>query len=68
MFAVAWDIDHPVHDDDGEPVLGVCEHDPAEPGTVMISLNGELLRDQPELLRSTAIHELGMRSSTCRRP
>jgi hypothetical protein len=56
---VAWDIEHPVHDDEGRRVLGICEHDPHEPGTVMISLNAELLRDQPELLRSTAAHELG---------
>ena len=59
VLNVAWDIDHSVHDDGGEAVLGVCEHDPAEPGTVMISLNGEVLQDQPELLRSTAVHELG---------
>jgi hypothetical protein len=59
VLNVAWDIDHPVHDDGGEAVLGVCEHDPAEPGTIMISLNGEVLQDQPELLRSTAVHELG---------
>src|SRR5581483_2335714 len=59
VLNVAWDVDHPVHDDGGETVLGVCEHDPAEPGTVMISLNGEVLQDQPELLRSTAVHELG---------
>lgn len=59
VLNVAWDIDHSVHDDGGEAVLGVCEHDPAEPGTIMISLNGEVLQDQPELLRSTAVHELG---------
>ncbi len=40
-------------------MLGVCEHDPQEPATVMISLNGELLGCQPEMLRSTAAHELG---------
>jgi hypothetical protein len=56
---LAWDIDHAVHDEAGEPVLGVCEHDPDEPDMVMISLNGELLADQPHLLRSTAAHELG---------
>jgi hypothetical protein len=56
---IAWDIEHPVHDHERKRVLGVCEHDPEEPGTVMISLNAELLRDHPELLRSTAAHELG---------
>jgi Zn-dependent peptidase ImmA (M78 family) len=52
-------MDHPVHDECGEAVFGVCEHDPQEPAAVMISLNAELLGDQPELLRSTAAHELG---------
>lgn len=56
---IVWDAAHAVHDAAGEAVLGVCEHDPQEPGTVMISLNGELLRDRPDILRSTAAHELG---------
>lgn len=59
VLGIVWDIDHPVHDDEGEAVLGVCEHDPQEPAEVMISLNAELLADRPELLRSTAAHELG---------
>jgi hypothetical protein len=56
---LVWDAEHPVHDDKGIPVLGVCEHDPDEPDDVMISLNSDLLEDRPELLRSTAAHELG---------
>jgi hypothetical protein len=56
---IVWDVDHPVHDESGNPALGVCEHDPQEPDDVMISLNGDLLSDRPELLRSTAVHELG---------
>jgi len=56
---IAWDIEHAVHDDGGDGVLGVCEHDPDVPGTVMISLNAELLDERPDLLRSTAAHELG---------
>lgn len=56
---IAWDTEHAVHDDKGNAVLGVCAHDPCEPGTVLISLNGPVLADQPELLRSTAVHELG---------
>jgi hypothetical protein len=55
---VIWDGAHRVHDSEGLPVLGVCEHDPEEPHTVMISLSAEL-EDEPELLRSTAAHELG---------
>lgn len=58
-LGIVWDMDHPVHDDGGEAVLGVCEHDPQEPAEVMISLNAQLLAAQPELLRSTAAHELG---------
>jgi hypothetical protein len=30
-LAVAWDIDHPVHDDDGKAVLGVCDTIPQSP-------------------------------------
>lgn len=56
---IAWDTGHAVHDDDGNAVLGACEYDPSEPGTVLISLNASVLTDQPELLRSTAAHELG---------
>lgn len=56
---LAWDAAHPVHDETGNAVLGVCEHDPDEPGEVMISLNSDLLADRPEMLRSTAAHELG---------
>lgn len=56
---IDWDIEHAVHDDGGHGVLGVCEHDPHIPGTVMISLNAELLDERPELLRSTAAHEFG---------
>ncbi|HZT24130.1 MAG TPA: hypothetical protein VFA57_00385 [Pseudolabrys sp.] len=56
---IVWDAEHAVHDEAGEPVLGVCEHDPEGPATVMISLNAELLGGRPEMLRSTAAHELG---------
>jgi len=59
QLRLVWDAEHPVHDDKGIPVLGVCEHDPDEPGEIMISLNSDLLEDRPELLRSTAAHELG---------
>jgi Zn-dependent peptidase ImmA (M78 family) len=55
---IAWDIEHEVFDDAGKPVLGVCEYDPDAPETVMISINGERLGGQPEVFRSTAVHEL----------
>jgi Zn-dependent peptidase ImmA (M78 family) len=55
---MAWDIEHDVSDDNGQPVLGACLHDPVEPDTVMIYVNGERLAERPEVLRSTAVHEL----------
>jgi hypothetical protein len=56
---IVWDMEHAVHDVDGKPALGACEYDPCEPGSVMISLNAELLADRPEMQISTASHELG---------
>lgn len=58
-FALVWDFDNAVHDEDGRPVMGVCEHDPNEPGQVMISINGAEVGSRPEIERSTALHELG---------
>jgi hypothetical protein len=51
-----WDIGHAVHKD-GKGVLGICEYDPQEPGSVMISIHCDLAKE-PELFRSTAVHEL----------
>lgn len=58
-YELVWDFDNAVHDDDGRPVMGVCEHDPDEPAQVMISINGAAMSGRPELERSTALHELG---------
>lgn len=57
-FETHWECGHPVHDDDGLPVLGVTEHD-GDPSAAMIYLNGELMQDREDLVRSTALHELG---------
>jgi len=54
---LSWGLDRPIHDDKGREVLGVCENDPELADTVMISVNGSLLADQPEVIRSTAAHE-----------
>ena len=59
VFDVIWDIAGTVHDEDGREVMGVCEHDADEPDQVMISLNRRVLGERPDLLRSTAGHELG---------
>jgi hypothetical protein len=56
---ISWDLDNPVVDPEGAQVLGVCEHDPDVPDTAIIALNAKLVRDFPELRRSTAGHELG---------
>ena len=54
-----WDIGGEVRDDRGRRVLGACVHDPAgPPNTVMIRVNGEHLKGQPEVIRSTGVHEL----------
>ncbi|WP_099865949.1 ImmA/IrrE family metallo-endopeptidase [Pararhizobium haloflavum] len=58
-FDVVWDSDHPVHDDAGQPVFGVCETDHDTPGQAYVSVNGPLLAGRPDLLVSTAAHELG---------
>lgn len=52
-----WDIGHAVHGKDGQSVLGVCEYDPQEPRSVMISIHADLAKE-PELFRSTTVHEL----------
>ena len=52
-----WDIAHAVHSNDGASVLGICEYDPQEPRSVMISINSDLVKE-PELFRSTTVHEL----------
>lgn len=56
---LSWEFRHEVHDEAGVPVFGICEHDPAQPGTVMISINGRRLASAPEIQRSSAAHELG---------
>jgi hypothetical protein len=53
-------LDHPVTDEDGQPVLGLCEFDPdcgEDAVSVLVSPVGEQL--MPELALSTFAHELG---------
>jgi hypothetical protein len=57
--AVAWDLAHPVHDETGAPVLGVCETDPDLPDTALVSVNARMVAGRPDLAASTAAHELG---------
>ena len=53
-------LDHPVTDENGQPVLGLCEFDPGcgeDAVSVLVSPVGEQLT--PELALSTFAHELG---------
>ncbi|MCC7495869.1 MAG: ImmA/IrrE family metallo-endopeptidase [Fimbriimonadaceae bacterium] len=59
LVQVAWDLGHAVHDDAGQPVLGVCETDPDLPGTALVSVNARMVAGRPDLALSTAAHELG---------
>lgn len=54
-----WDFAHAVHDEDGQPVLGICETDPAAPGLALVSINASMMANRPELALSTAAHEIG---------
>ena len=58
-YRLVWDFDHKVHDEDGRPVMGVCEHDPHEPGQVMISIDAAAGSERQDVERSTTLHELG---------
>ena len=58
-LSVAWDFDHPVHDEAGHEVLGVCETDPDMPGAAFVSINSRMVAHRPHLAISTAAHELG---------
>lgn len=58
-FDVAWDLEHEVLNQSGEPVMGVTEYDKASPDCVMVSVNGPMLHPAETLLRSTIAHELG---------
>jgi Zn-dependent peptidase ImmA (M78 family) len=58
-FEASWDLDHPVFNAAGQPVMGVTEYDKASPGCVMVSVNGPMLANAETLLRSTIAHEIG---------
>ena len=53
------DTDHPVHDEAGNPVLGVCEYDPSLPDTALVSVSPVSDTVSPTLALSTLAHELG---------
>jgi len=48
-----------LHDEEGKPVLGVCEYDPGVPDTAMLSVSPIGENASEELVLSTFGHELG---------
>lgn len=54
-----WDLEQQVLDHRGREALGVTEADPAVPGTMLISLNADVIAGREYLERSTIAHELG---------
>ena len=58
-LAVIWDLAHPLRDEAGHRILGVCDTDPEEPDCAYVSVNAELTANRPELERSTVAHEFG---------
>lgn len=57
--SVSWDLTKPLHDESGNPVLGICDTDPSEPNCAYVSVNPDLTVNRPDLELSTAAHELG---------
>ena len=58
-FSLFVGTDNVIHDESGQPVLGICEFDPAEPDTAMISVSPAGEKSTEELVLSTLAHEMG---------
>jgi hypothetical protein len=59
-YALSWSVDGPVTNEQGEPVLGLCEYDhEGLPNTALIFANPDAAAGRDELLISTLVHELG---------
>lgn len=56
LFVGTGDV---VHDERGNPVLGICEYDPGVPDTAMVSVSPVGENASEELVLSTLGHELG---------
>jgi hypothetical protein len=54
-----WDVSRPVHDEGGRPVLGVCGTEPEDRRHAFLAVNAEMTANRPDLVLSTAAHELG---------
>ncbi len=58
-FDLSVDTDNIVHDEDDNPVLGVCEYDPGAPNMAMVSVSPAGENASDELVLSTLAHEFG---------
>ncbi len=56
---IEWELDAPVADETGTPVLGSCEYDLALPGHALLYVNRQEIGERSYLVRSTTLHELG---------
>lgn len=56
LFVGTGDV---VHDERGNPVLGICEYDPGVPDTAMVSVSPVGENASEELVLSTLGHEIG---------
>lgn len=59
QWAVSWELGRALQDEQGGPVLGLCDIDAHEPGWAYIGVNGPMTAHRPDLALSTAAHELG---------
>jgi hypothetical protein len=58
-LAVSWEFGRALRDEHGQPVLGLCDIDPHEPGWAYVAVDGPTTAHRPDLALSTAAHELG---------
>ncbi|MBX6323379.1 MAG: hypothetical protein IRY94_16265 [Rhodospirillaceae bacterium] len=59
-FSLEWSVEHAISNEEGQPVLGLCEYDhEGLPDAVLIHVNPQIVNGRQELLLSTAAHELG---------
>ena len=66
-FELYVDTDNPVHDETGNPILGLCEYDPAAPDAALVAVCPVGEDASEELVLSTLAHELGARHLRCAR-
>jgi hypothetical protein len=59
-YELSWSVDGPVTNEQGQPVLGLCEHNPDDfPNTALIFANPDAVASVDGLLISTLAHEFG---------